>query len=49
MSSKKKLVVLQDNGYLTQIEPNQKKITDKVLFEGTSEECENVIHGRKRK
>jgi hypothetical protein len=47
--SKKKLVVLQDNGYLTQIEPDKKKTTDKVLFEGTSEECENVIHGRKRK
>jgi hypothetical protein len=45
----KKLVVLTEGGFLTQVEPEKKKKSDKVIFEGTSEECESVIHGRKRK
>lgn len=45
----KKLVIIQDNGYLKQIDPDKKKPTDKVVFEGTTEQCENVIHGRRKK
>lgn len=45
----KKIVVLTDGGFLIQIKPEDKQTTDKVIFEGTSEECESVIHGRKRK
>ena len=43
-----RLVVIRTGGFLTHINPKDKQSTDKVIYEGTTEECESVIHGGKK-
>jgi hypothetical protein len=42
------LVVLQKKGFITIMNPKDKQLTDKVIYEGTQEECEGVIHGKRK-
>jgi hypothetical protein len=45
----RKVVVLKEKGFLTQVNPNEVESTDKILFEGSPSDCEAVIHGGKKK
>ena len=44
----KYLVVISAGGFLTSINPKEKQLTDKVIYEGNQEECEGVIHGKRK-
>lgn len=39
------LVVIEDYGFLTTKKPNTVLKTDKVLFKGSEQECNDIIHG----
>lgn len=45
----KKQVVITKGGFATTKEIDKVDPTDKVLFTGTADECEAVLHGGKRR
>ena len=47
-AEEKHLVVIRSGGFLTQINPKDKQSTDVVLYGGSPDECESVIHGGKK-
>jgi hypothetical protein len=47
-TKERQLVVIRAGGFLTSINPKDKQSTDTVLYEGTPDECEAVIHGGKK-
>ena len=45
----KKLIVVREGGFLTSINPKDKKITDTIVSEVDVKDVEPIIHGYKKR